>query len=345
MSPDRRRDEARVHVLKAAAAARRAQPVVKLLRQRASPVPRPVIRREARRTKLAHGPPPVAPPRPGKHPKAKVQPVRPPPNQAEVERVRSWLCERRGSVLRLTGDLCCEALLDRDSTVRLFYHSVLPALLTKRQPSHLLLQLCRKRGGVAESWHQESRLFGSSPRPQDGVPLVFALERLAEAVSSGAPYALRVVVEAPGGAHALLVLLRGHDAWLVDPNGDFGLVHIYFGSRNVLTGRLEELLEPLGCKLHVPLLPSLHRPEATTCSQEYCRGGACTFVTGAVALRVLTDRQSPEALVASLASGGARPPSVAREVDELVALTIACHVAGGTCTRQDLRSRVLQLVR
>jgi hypothetical protein len=344
MSPDRRRDKALAHMLKAVA--RGAPQLREKLRRRASfvapppvSVPRPVMRRPVmrrpvipnhRRTKSAQGPRPVQ---------------TPPPNQAEVGRARNWLCERRNSILGLTGDLCCEALLDRDSTVRLFYHSVLPALLSKRQPSHLLLQLCRKRGGVAESWHQESRLFGSSPSLQDNVPLTLALERLAEVVSSGAPYALRVVVEAPGSAHALLVLLRGHDAWLVDPNGDFGLVQIYFGSRNVLTSRLEELLEPLGCKLHVPLLPLLHRPEASTCSQEYCRGGACTYVTGAVAMRVLADRQLPEAVIASLASGGSQPPSVAREVDELVALTVACHVAGGSCTRLDLHSRVLQLVR
>jgi hypothetical protein len=247
-------------------------------------------------------------------------------------------------VLGLTGDLCCETILDRDSTVRLFYNSVLPSLLAKRQASHLLLLLCRRRGGVAESWQQESRFFEHSPRAQDNVPLSLALERLGHAVASGAPYALRIVVEAPGGAHALLLLLRGKDAWLVDPNGDFSLVHAYFGSRDVLTSRLVELLQPLGCTLHVPVLPCLHRPETTTCSQEYCRGGACTFVTGVVALRVLEDRQSPEAVLAALAFGGPRPQTVAREVDELVALTLACHVAGGNHGRHDLRSRVLQLV-
>ena len=277
-----------------------------------------------------------------------------------LARAREWLCDRPHDILRLTGNLyreegrSDELLIDRDGIVRLFYHSVLPNLLIKRQPSHLLLHLCRRRSGtnggvvvIAESWHQESQqqLFHAQPiRPQDNVSLDLALQRLRQVITSGCPYALRVVVEAaPGGAHALLVLIRGSTAWLVDPNGDFSLVHVYFGSRETLTRRLEELLGSVGCVLIVPQLPPLHKPTDTNYFQEYCRGGACTFVTGAVALRAL-EKNNPELVLKNLAFGSPYPITIASEVDQLIALTVACHIVGGGCARQNLLSRVLQLV-
>lgn len=284
-------------------------------------------------------------------------------DKVTLEHAREWLCDRPHDVLRLTGNLCREKggrdelLINRDGIVRLFYHSVLPNLLIKRQPSHLLLHLCRRSRtnngvvSVVESWHQESQqhLFHAQPiRPQDNVSLELALQRLRQVIVSGCSYALRVVVESPGGAHALLLLFRGSTAWLVDPNGDFGLVHMYFGSRETLTRRLEELLESVGCVLIVPQLPPLHTPTSTNCFEEYCRGGACTFVTGAIALRALSygEKNDPESVLKGLAFGDPYPTTIASEVDQLIALTVACHVVGitGSCARQNLRSQVLQLV-
>jgi len=332
---DRRRE--RVNELKAAA--RRAAPAVRRLRVAIERVQKKKLPVRAARVGAVVPRAPTKPPVPLKRLFVNTP--------AETKRARAWLCDHPREVLGLTGSLCCkELLLDRDSTVRLFYHSVLPTLLSKRQSSHLLLQLRRRRDGVTESWYQEEQLFSSSFRLQDDVPLDLAIERLRQASSSGRPYALRVVVEGPGSAHALLLLLQGTVAWLVDPNGDFGIVHAYFGSRETLTERLRRHLEKIGCELRVPMLPCLHRPESTSCSAEYCRGGACTFVTGAVALRALAQPGGdPETVLRELAASGPRPASISREVDELVALTLACHAVGPDGgVRQDVRSRVLQLV-
>lgn len=266
---------------------------------------------------------------------------------AESKKLQLWLCSRPRDIQRLTGNLCCETgvLLDRDSAVRLFYHSVFPCILSERQSSHLLLYMCRRAHTniIAESWHEENTFF-QTLRPQGNLTLEHALRLLQEVVNAGRPYALRVVVEAPGcGAHALLLLLQGSKAWLLDPNGDFGMVHLYFGSRETLVSRIREVLKIVGCELSVPQLPSLHSPDKSGCLQEYCRGGACTFVTGVVALRAL-ESGNPEIVLRKLATGGTKPADVAREVDELVTLTIACHVVSEKCARQDLRSKVCQLV-
>lgn len=322
------RQRERIHALKLAAAMKRSQTVVTVA---------PKVRPRAAAPQLTTVKTP-------KLDSARVAPRFRPISSAEAKKAQLWLCDRPHDVLRLTGNLCCETgVLDRDSTVRLFYHSVLPYILSKKQSSHLLLYLCRRsRAGVAESWHEETTFF-ETLRPQGDIILENALKLLQEAVDSNQPYALRVVVEAPGsGAHALLLLLQGTRAWLVDPNGDFGMVHLYFGSRETLVIRIEEILHKVGCQLSIPQLPSLHAPDGTSCLQEYCRGGACTFVTGVVAIRAL-ESGNPELVLRKLAAGVSRPKDLAKEVDELVALTIACHVVSEKCTRQDLRSRICQL--
>ncbi len=247
--------------------------------------------------------------------KLPAEPEPPALPRAALQAARERLLAKPAHALAVAPGLCRAAALPRDAFVRLFYHSVLPALLRKRQRSTLLLQLTRSARGVGESWSQEETPFEATDSRRD----VSAAEARALLEAEPERYALRVVVEARSSAHALLVLRRGPCAWLLDPNGDLGLVRQYFGSEEPL---LQRLREALPCELVVARHPPLHHPQLTACALEFCRGGACTFVTGALALR----DEEPERLVADLAAGGPRPARVLREVDELLALTLACHL-------------------
>lgn len=321
--PDLRK-KTRLQVLKAAAAERRlailslrkpmaveVTPVVSQRRRAASQKPLGVVHQRVQKTQLKGL------------------------SVSEVETLRELLFKKRKTLREETGDLCVQQVLDRDTAVRLFYHQLLPQLLQTHQASHLLLQLTRRQKGVEEAWTEET-ILGEGVN----VPLSDAIHKLRIALDGGRPYALRIVVEAPGVAHALLALFHGKEVWLLDPNGDFSLVQAYFGDRAVLVNRLHEITDELGCELHVPKVPQLHDHQRTACSKEYCRGGACAFVTGALALRAVADRQPPAALVSLLSLGGPRPTFVAREVDELVALTVAYHVLSSNAAPLDLRARV-----
>lgn len=218
--------------------------------------------------------------------------------------------------------------------MRVFYHCLLPRLLAAQQQSHLLLYLCRhSRVGASESWHSEDlRAPLSRDRPQCRVADKEAYQRLREAVEGGLTYALRIVVEScgAGAAHALVLLIKGKQSWLVDPNGDFGMVHLYFGAREVLTERLSALLSTVGCSLLVPQLPCLHSPTAVStshCFREYMRGGACAFVTGAIALEALK-LGDPEQVVRRAASAPPCPDWVAADVDKLISLTLTTFQKG-----------------
>ena len=310
----------RVRVLKAHARDARAKQITKTV---------------AART-LTFAPKARVPPKPQVKPPATPSPPPPVPlSPQQQEAARASLLKRRKAVHSSLPAFCKAGLLGRDDFVRLFYHCVFPALASPHQSSCLLLHLKRAGGGLSESWEEEAMPYVGGVR---NVSHEVAISKLAAAVDSGTAYALRIVVEAPGSAHALLLLVSGKKAWLFDPNGDFALVATYFGSKDVLLGRLIQILEPLGCELEVPSLPALHHPTSSRCSPEYCRGGACTFVTGALAMRCF-DGTPPQALAVSLA-GSPDPPSISHEVDELVALTLAFHVlsAPGAPWRKDILS-------
>lgn len=224
--------------------------------------------------------------------------------------------------------------LDRDGAVRVFYHCVLPRLLAAQQSSHLLLYLCRhSRVGASESWHSENVSAPLSGKaPQCRMADKEAHQRLSVAVEGGRTYALRIVVESSGtgAAHALVLLIKGKQSWLVDPNGDFGMVHLYFGAREVLTERLSALLSTVGCSLLVPRLPCLHSPTAPNSRgrfREYTRGGACAFVSGAIALEALK-LEDPEQVVRRAASAPPCPDWVAARVDDLISLTLTSFQKG-----------------
>jgi hypothetical protein len=241
------------------------------------------------------------------------------------------------------------SVMDRDSFVRLFYYSILPAILASRQSSWLLLRVQNGNPQIAV-WEQESSPMMKPPHVDTRVmvPDVEA-RRLLErhATKRETSYALRIVVERKGSAHALIALISKNQAVLVDPNGSLQQVSLCLGDSEVLLSLLRNILTPLGCHLTVsPITPPLHSISHSLFDQSYLSGGACTLSSGAVALRALLQGLTPMASLNELMaiSHTDRTRAVTSTVDSLIALTLACHLTRTIRSEEEGRDIIMCVV-
>jgi len=242
------------------------------------------------------------------------------------------------------------AILDRDSLVKVFYYSVLPALLASRQDSWLLLRV--QSGSPPRAiWEQEaSPMSVSFLDSRRQVPEQQARRLLRQATQRLCSYALRIVVERKGSAHALLVLIAKGQAVVLDPNGTLQQATLCFGNQEVLLNLLKSILMPLSCTVTVcPSIAPLHSAVQSQCNRSYIAGGACTMASGAIALRAVLKGLSPHAALTELLSmsSAERTAAVTETSDQLIALSLACHVIyqsqGRSAQRADITRVIEQL--
>lgn len=264
---------------------------------------------------------------------------------SEDDKVCAALLSAPGQAAALLPRVCqLRPIMDRDSFVRVFYYSILPAILASRQPSWLLLRVRSGNPPIAV-WEQESQPMG--PSNADTRVMVAESEarrRLEQHATKGeASYALRIVVERIGRAHALIALISKGQAVLLDPNGTLQQATLCFGNAEVLLKLLRHILGPLGCSVTVsPTIPPLHSSSLSHCDQSYISGGACTLSSGAVALRAVLKGLTPMTALNELVtlSHADRTRAVTIAADALIALTLACHLAR---TKKEERTTVVRV--